>query len=140
MKEGFNAATRRDTNPDRSAVDFLRHYRPQILVCTMVVALLFGGALYAARISESAPKVVYSVSLDEIATERQQPLKININTADVERLDKLPEVGPATAQSIVDYRTANGLFKSVDELHPSQTAKAWTCALAPCSRMPAPSG
>jgi competence protein ComEA len=34
----------------------------------------------------------------------------------VEELDELPEVGPSTAQSIVDYRQTNGEFQSVKEL------------------------
>ncbi|WP_276878826.1 ComEA family DNA-binding protein [Lawsonella clevelandensis] len=41
---------------------------------------------------------------------------ININTASVAELDGLPGVGPATAQAIVDYRTTNGPFSSVEEL------------------------
>ena len=35
---------------------------------------------------------------------------------DVEELDGLPEAGPATAEAIVEYRRANGLFRSVSEL------------------------
>jgi helix-hairpin-helix protein len=75
-----------------------------------------GGAFYASRVSEKAPQVVYSASLEEIAAEVQQPLLVNINTADAERLDELPEVGPATAESILEYRRRNGLFESEDEL------------------------
>ncbi len=41
---------------------------------------------------------------------------ININTATVEELDALPGIGPAKAQAIVDYRTAHGPFRTVDEL------------------------
>jgi len=81
-----------------------------------VVAVLVGGALYTARLSEVAPRVVYTASLEEIEDESQDPLKVDINTADVEELDELPEVGPSTAQSIVDYRQTNGEFQSVEEL------------------------
>jgi competence protein ComEA len=42
--------------------------------------------------------------------------KININTADVTLLDTLPGIGPSTAQKIVEYREANGLFKRVEDL------------------------
>ena len=41
---------------------------------------------------------------------------ININTADVKALEALPGIGAAKAQAIVDYRTAHGNFKSIDEL------------------------
>lgn len=41
---------------------------------------------------------------------------VNINTANVTQLTQLPGVGPAIAQKIIDYRTANGPFTSVDDL------------------------
>lgn len=42
--------------------------------------------------------------------------KINLNTATMEQLDTLPGVGPVTAQKIIDWRTANGRFSSVEQL------------------------
>ncbi|KAF1709479.1 competence protein ComEA [Pseudoxanthomonas kalamensis DSM 18571] len=43
--------------------------------------------------------------------------KVNINTADAATLDAvLINVGPAKAQAIIEYRKANGPFKSADEL------------------------
>ena len=41
---------------------------------------------------------------------------MNINTASLAELDALQGVGPSTAQKIIDYRTANGGFKTIDEI------------------------
>ena len=41
---------------------------------------------------------------------------VNINTASLEELDALSGVGPATAQKIIDYRTASGPFKTVEDI------------------------
>lgn len=41
---------------------------------------------------------------------------VDLNTADVAALDQLPRIGPALAQRIIDWRTANGRFTSVDDL------------------------
>lgn len=42
--------------------------------------------------------------------------KINVNTASLAQLDTLPQIGPVTAKAIIDYRTAHGPFKSVNQL------------------------
>jgi competence protein ComEA len=42
--------------------------------------------------------------------------KVNINIASMEELDKLPGVGPVTAQKILDYREKNGEFNSIEDL------------------------
>ncbi|MEU6271571.1 ComEA family DNA-binding protein [Streptomyces populi] len=41
---------------------------------------------------------------------------IPLNTATVDQFDSLPGVGPVLARHIIDYRTAHGGFRSVDEL------------------------
>lgn len=41
---------------------------------------------------------------------------ISLSTATLEQLDTLDGVGPGLAQKIIDYRTAHGGFRSIDEL------------------------
>ncbi|EGF53804.1 ComEA family DNA-binding protein [Actinomyces sp. oral taxon 170] len=41
---------------------------------------------------------------------------VNINTASASELEKLPGIGPALAQRIVEYRDSHGPFASVDAL------------------------
>lgn len=41
---------------------------------------------------------------------------VHLNKAGLEELETLPGVGPVTAQKILDFRKANGPFRSVDEL------------------------
>jgi len=42
--------------------------------------------------------------------------KINLNSATVEQLQSLPGIGPATAKSIVEYRTKAGKFSRIEEI------------------------
>ena len=41
---------------------------------------------------------------------------VNINTATLEQLDTLPEIGLKTAQAIIDYRNTNGPFASIEDI------------------------
>lgn len=41
---------------------------------------------------------------------------VNINSADAKELDKLPGVGPSTAQKIIEYRNNSGIFKTPEDI------------------------
>ena len=57
-----------------------------------------------------------AASQPDPSPESSQPLLVNINTATVEELCALPEIGEKTAERIIAYREQNGLFKSTDEI------------------------
>ena len=51
------------------------------------------------------------------SVEAAQPAGVvNVNTANADQLQLLPRVGPALAGRIIDFREANGPFRTVDEI------------------------
>ena len=41
---------------------------------------------------------------------------VDLNRTGIEELMKLPRIGEKTARAIIDYRNANGQFRSVNDL------------------------
>lgn len=61
--------------------------------------------------------VMTAVAVAAGAADGSQPTGVvNINTASSEQLQMLPRVGPALAGRIIEFREANGPFRSVDEI------------------------
>lgn len=60
------------------------------------------------------------VSQEEVENEIQSieadDGKININTADINKLKEIPGIGDVKANSIIMYRESNGNFKSIEDL------------------------
>ena len=44
------------------------------------------------------------------------PVRTNLNTASAEQLQRLPRIGPALAERIVEYRRVHGPFRHPDEI------------------------
>ena len=100
-----------------------RHYWRAVTF--LVILILAGAGFWGVR--RFAPAVflgkpdLIAVPNDEHPQNRAQPTRnkpalLNINTASTEELQTLPNIGEATAQRIVDYRTQHGNFTSVDAI------------------------
>ena len=48
--------------------------------------------------------------------ENEKDVKVNINTANKEKLETLPGIGETNAKKIIDYREENGKFKSIEDI------------------------
>jgi len=77
--------------------------------------LVDGQHIHVRRQGEVPPPAPEGTADPSGAAAEQSGL-VNINTASAAELDGLPGIGQSFAQRIVEYRTTNGPFKSVEDL------------------------
>ena len=88
----------------------------------LIIALICVGVLFAFKaISMQAQPdkvITYTVNNSAVSTVSQESLseKVNINTADKEKLTSLKGIGESKAEAIISYREANGPFSDITEL------------------------
>lgn len=78
-----------------------------------------GQKIYVPSTTEVEGQSVEAYSAKETSNDtdtKANEQRININTADAKKLMELPGVGEAKAASIIEYRTANGNFQTIEEL------------------------
>lgn len=73
-----------------------------------------GDKIYIPNKNEEEEKGNTITTENEIGQEKK--ITININTATLEELIKLPGIGEATANKIIEYRKQNGKFQNIEEL------------------------
>jgi competence protein ComEA len=85
--------------------------RPSLFVADTTAAAL-------APVSESSAMLARPASVPAAKGKKEANLTapVNVNRADAAGLQKVPGIGPKTAQRILDERTLRGPFKTVDEL------------------------
>ncbi len=84
----------------------------------LAAPLVDGQRVYVPRLGEEVPPAVGTggAGPGETGSGGASVGPVALNTATVDELDTLPGVGPTTAQAIVDHRTRNGPFRSVEDL------------------------
>ena len=83
-----------------------------------------GTQIYIPRINENLNQVnlitdgagIGVIINDSNLEENEVEVKVNINTANKEKLETLPGIGETTAQKIIDYRETNGKFKTIEDI------------------------
>lgn len=93
---------------------FNRNYLLLPIAVVLLILLLLPFRPYAGRgvLPSDLPPLVTAPAIPRPAAE--DPL--DLNAATVEELQTLPSIGSVRAQRIVNYRSHNGPFQSVEEL------------------------
>ena len=107
----------------------ISRYEKAVLGLTAAFLLFTGGWFYARQsaaqpytvtVSQSAPEVSSAPAASNNEESKPESLLegevIDINSASVEDLQRLPGIGEKRAQAIVAWREEHGPFQSVDEL------------------------
>lgn len=98
--------------------------REQIVVALLVASLVIGGGIslwdhFSPEATENF-QVVRVAEPPEPTSEKAVPTeparKVNLNTATARELERLPRIGPKTAQKIIQWREKNGPFRALNDL------------------------
>lgn len=91
----------------------MRFTKEEKLVILFLLAMLFlgSGVLYYKKIN---PAPMHFVEFDE--SKILEAAKINLNSANKEKLMKLKHIGPVLAERIISYRETSGPFADKEDV------------------------
>jgi competence protein ComEA len=83
-----------------------------------MIQRIYGLVLVLALLCAAAPlgAIEQASSKKGATTAITAEAPLNINTATAADLERLPGIGPATAQRVIEFREKNGAFKKVEDL------------------------
>ena len=87
-----------------------------LLGLTGLFLCLLLGLFLRDRAALAGPAAVETALTAPVEEVRPDPSPLNLNTASREELTALPGIGEELAGRIVEYRTANGPFETVEDL------------------------
>lgn len=107
--------TSKRNGKDNRLINFLLSHPERILVA---VGLIFLSVTILLSIFWRAPEPVTEVfeNSEPFAVSSETSVLVDINTADVKTLMKVPGIGETLAGRIVEYREFHGDFESVEDL------------------------
>lgn len=92
----------------------------KIVVFLILTALVGSGINYYKKLKSQVELKVVSSNLNKDTRDIDALLKesksVNVNLSNLERLCRLPGIGPALAKRIIEYRDKNGPFKDIENL------------------------
>lgn len=82
---------------------------PLLMAWTLLFCAFIGLSFLHERSAAPTARTEHTAPAEETAL-------VELNTADAETLQTLPGIGEVLAQRIIDYRTENGPFETIEEV------------------------
>lgn len=90
---------------------FLKSEKPII-----ILAVIFTIAIVVFNVFDLTTDKSKQYSYSSVEAQNYEATVVNINTADIEELTTLPNIGENTAENIIEYRNEHNSFETVEEI------------------------